>query len=558
MDDREKLCEAIMEYYVHGRRGAFGNRKGHGKLISWAPNKRELEPIKWARKQRALKGWDAVEFFIGIMLCHGQSSMRAWAAAYDFIGTCRGGRVFADSQPTTRTIWEYIANADLDKIKGFYNFKSNETGYTDSYLLGNVDEFASALQKNAQKIDEDYGLVEFIWEDDLPDDYSEVIEKIRERFLEFELIDEERANIAVWLLVRDYGYAGGVRSRMYFNLRYNEEVARVILRAFFAENDMNSAKEYAENLERDLGSGYYNLPPEFDLALQRIGRDWCSQNKPKCKGCPIRGICRYVVYPRSGIYDMLEKYWSELEKNWCSVNGIETEIWEQGYNILEGEKAIRFFIGIMLCRGQSPMRAWAAAYDFVATYEGDTKQGFWENIAAMEPDKLKNFCMFKSWKRSYNAFSYGGWYASDIDEFVRALQKNARKISNDYFNNVESIWEYGMVEEIRKKFLEFELIDIKQANMAVLLLVRDYGCAGGVRSRRYFNMRYNKDVVRVIKRAFLDEELDEELNKGLTGDEERDDFLDLALLQIGKDYCYPDDPNCMKCPIREYCIYHIK
>ena len=249
-----------------------------------------LRPTRWQWRQYELSGWDACEFFIGIMLCREQLSISAWAAAHDFRENVTTSKIgIKHARLTDGTIWRYIADAKPNKLKNCCVF-GDDAGYTGSYT-SNVDEFVSALQKNAQKIVDDYKKVENIWEDEEFSDYeyySEIIEEIRKRFLEFELIDEEQANMAVLLLVRDCGYAGGAGSRNYFNMRYNEDVARVISRAFFAEDGTNNAKEHADELDED---EEIEMPNLFDLALLQIGKDYCKSDSPKCDSCPISSHC---------------------------------------------------------------------------------------------------------------------------------------------------------------------------------------------------------------------------------------------------------------------------
>lgn len=211
-------------------------------------------------------------------------------------------------QATTKTFWEHIANADLEELKDFCEFKDDETGYTGSYAA-DVDEFALALQENARKISNDYEFVENIWDAGLSGDAGEIIEEIRKRFLGFHLINNELANIAVFSLVCDYGYAGGVNSIKYL-MEYDVYAARVNERAFEKPEDDDADEEdddaeieeldeivaeveEEEEETEDEEEEEEIMPAPFYLVLHWIGKDYCKSDDPKCEHCPVSDNCHY-------------------------------------------------------------------------------------------------------------------------------------------------------------------------------------------------------------------------------------------------------------------------
>lgn len=233
----------------------------------------------WPRKIRELVGWDACQFFIFVMLDQMQRVERTMAAAKDFIDK-------RDKRWTPRTFWRNIAQMKLRDVKRYCTFSDkNEHAYNGKYAGYNANKFSGWLRKNARIITERYEVVENIWLKDLPDEPSKKIDELTRRFADFHGIGNNLANMAVSILVRNYGYAGGESSKKFLRIKFDVHVKRVVEKAMlFGTEWQGNSRRYVNKLNEVLDS-----PAEFDYAAFYIGKNFCM--KDKCEECPICEQC---------------------------------------------------------------------------------------------------------------------------------------------------------------------------------------------------------------------------------------------------------------------------
>lgn len=242
------------------------------------------EEGRWAKRLRPLTDWDACKFFVGVMLDQRSPAERAWAASNEFVEK-------RDKRWTPTTFWIHISKMSLSEVNDYCQFKPGGD-YTGFYAGQNCYKFNGKgsqkgwLRQNAKKIVNTYdGRVESIWTDDLPVDNAEKILEIHSRFKEFQGIGSNLANMAVFALVRDRGYAGGIQSKKLLKIKFDVHVNRVITKAIISGNpQLGDAENYVEKLNGELDS-----PADFDLALYKIGQDYCQYDN--CKECPIYNYC---------------------------------------------------------------------------------------------------------------------------------------------------------------------------------------------------------------------------------------------------------------------------
>lgn len=255
----EKTIKAVEEY--------FETLKAEGNPVT-----------KWAKKEKSLEGWHAVQFFLRVMLDQ-KSVDRAVAAAEDFV------KNRDDRRWSSKTFWKKIAEMSPSTIRNKCVFNLHEQ-YHGTYAKINKDDFPVDIRENARKIIKDYKIVEKIWEDDdLPKDNEKKIEEIYKRFKNFEGIRESLAAMAVSLLVKDYGYAGGIKSQKFLKIKLDKYVKSVIEKAMLAGNEgLGTAKEYVKKLNKELDS-----PADFSQMLLKIGKEYCQCDD--CCSCPIHHAC---------------------------------------------------------------------------------------------------------------------------------------------------------------------------------------------------------------------------------------------------------------------------
>lgn len=147
-------------------------------------------------------------------------------------------------------------------------------------------------------------------------------------------------------------------------------------------------------------------------------------------------------------------------------------------------------------------------------------------------------------------------YWKDMAEyFYRAVQK----IKEDYNGDASKIWENNPTScAIVGKFLEFDGVGRKIATMAANILARDFKIK--MKNLHCIDVSPDRQVKRVFERISLvskdasDDKLmycTRELNPKYPG------IFDLPAWKIGRDYCHPQNPDCSKCILNEYCSQKI-
>lgn len=250
---------------------------------------------KWKKRIVPLRGWDACKFFIWVMLDQLMVADRARAGAQDFVNRRYD---FCPPQATPKTFWKHVTKIHLNNKNIFKFTDENEKGHSGAYAGRNINKFPAWLRNNANMIIEDYGsIVENIWEKGLSDDNEKKIEELHERFEGFAGIGPNLANMAVFSLVRDHGYAGGWESRKYLRIKFDTHVRQVVSRAFLGTSQADDAEAYVKELNSKVQS-----PADFDFALFTIGQKYCYRDNPDCTKCPIHESCVYYnseeeIYP---------------------------------------------------------------------------------------------------------------------------------------------------------------------------------------------------------------------------------------------------------------------
>lgn len=233
---------------------------------------------RWVQTRKKFTMDSANKFFIGIMLDQGQDAERAWLVAEHFVD-CH----FDDE----KSLWEQILethHAELQRIstKG-YRRKSYALRY-QTY------KFHKWLKDAARTIIEEYqGDVRNIWNGVQPKN----VDEIYNRFKEFQGIGDGLAKMAQFILVRNYGVAGGYLSRSSMKIKTDVLLRRVVYRTGISKEE--SAKAVIKAVE-NLG---LESQADFDGAAWTIGNRFCFKTKPNCGKCPIEKSCEKAAICRT-------------------------------------------------------------------------------------------------------------------------------------------------------------------------------------------------------------------------------------------------------------------
>ena len=143
------------------------------------------------------------------------------------------------------------------------------------------------------------------------------------------------------------------------------------------------------------------------------------------------------------------------------------------------------------------------------------------------------------------------------DVMARVLHRAIQRIASSYGGLASRIWaDQPSSATIVRRFLEFHGAGPKIATMASNILVRDLHIR--LRDYRYIDISADVQVCRVMGRLGLAEEgarpevivyVARDLNPDFPG------IFDLALWDIGRTVCRPQNPQCPKCPLRDLCAY---
>lgn len=228
--------------------------------------------IRWTDTRRRFSDKTANKFLIGVMLDQGQVAERAWD----------GGDYLVENYfNESNDFWNEVASTHLASIK-----KICQKGYEGkSFAIKNTfNTFPVNLKLTAKKIIEEYDSdVRNIWKVK-PNEVS----LIYDRFIEFPGIGDALAKMAQFILVRNYGVAGGKCNQNKLAIKPDILVRRVLLRVGLTEsNSINSVITTVENLELE-------SPADFDAATWVIGREYCFKSQPICAECPIQNVCNYA------------------------------------------------------------------------------------------------------------------------------------------------------------------------------------------------------------------------------------------------------------------------
>ena len=251
----------------------MGN-KGHGKFDRKDQTRAIMSynrkiRIKWSCRRRFTEK-KANEFFVSVMLDQMQKTERAWEAGQYMVKY-----YFYD----TGDFWQEISDSHLSTIK-----KICRRGYDGkAFALGvKSNDFPKNLKSAAKKIVGEYKSdVRNVWNNV----DAEHVDEIYNRFREFEGIGDALAKMAQFILVRDYGIAGGKESKKYLSVKPDTHLQRVLFRLGLAET------KTAASVVANVGNLNLRSPADFDWAVWNIGQEFCHSHEPACSNCPLDKIC---------------------------------------------------------------------------------------------------------------------------------------------------------------------------------------------------------------------------------------------------------------------------
>ena len=141
------------------------------------------------------------------------------------------------------------------------------------------------------------------------------------------------------------------------------------------------------------------------------------------------------------------------------------------------------------------------------------------------------------------------------DTMAEIFYKAVLRIKNKYDGDASRIWANSPSSAaVVFRFLEFDGVGVKIANMAANILSRQFG----IPFSDYYSIDVSPDVhvFRIFQRTGLVEEgasRDEIIYKARELNPEFPGIIDAACWRIGREYCHPLSPDCEHCPVRTDC-----
>ena len=111
---------------------------------------------------------------------------------------------------------------------------------------------------------------------------------IYERFREFDGTGDALAKMGQFILIRNYGVAGGKKSQALMSVKPDVLVRRVLSRTAITSSD------HLGTVVSELDDLQLPRPVDFDAALWTIGREYCFPREPRCHQCPLGKVCEYA------------------------------------------------------------------------------------------------------------------------------------------------------------------------------------------------------------------------------------------------------------------------
>ena len=263
-----------------------------------------------------------------------------------------------------------------------------------------------------------------------------------------------------------------------------------------------------------------------------------------------------ILSRKSAIVSAINKHHSEMVKN-----GESWTEWRKTPKRFTRREADEFFVGVLFDRQQDADRAWDAGRHLVGNhFQGGDADDFWVTVSQTSISKVKKVMSSGFGRTGVQGASKRRWtgpYHRHHNDSAKYLKRNAEIILDQYSGDVRNIWKRvssNNVDLIYDRFLSFIGIGHALARMAQFILVRDYGIAGGPKSKRFMRVKPDVHVCRVAERLGLVSQgtprvVVRELDA--LGLESQAD-VDLVLFRVGQEYCHRT-PNCGACPLRGTC-----
>ncbi len=232
----------------------------------------EYEWMRWTKKRRRLSLAKANAHFVGVMLDQGQLAERAWDA---------GRHLVANHFLGKQGFWREVLRAHPQTVRRICTTGYEGQSYATRY---STNKFPKWLRSAAYRMVSTYdGDPRRIWAV-----APEHVASIYDRMRDFDGIGDALAKMGQFIVVRNYGAAGGRKSQHLMSIKPDILVRRILFRMGITSSE-NIATTVAE-----VAALHLRRPADFDAALWNAGREYCFNTSPACDKCPLSTACTYA------------------------------------------------------------------------------------------------------------------------------------------------------------------------------------------------------------------------------------------------------------------------
>lgn len=205
---------------------------------------------------------DPLAFLVGVLFDQHIPAERAWAAPWELL--------------------KRLGHWDIKSMR-LRPYELYDAVAAKPALHRYVKNMTHYLEEALYRVERDFGgWAGAVWH------FERDARTVRENFLGFKGIGQKKANMAVEILARDFGYD-------YEHLDAIDVAVDVHLRRVMVRTGLSERDDIVEHIEaaRRL---HPNRPGQLDYPIWLVGRNWCFPKIPLCSKCVLQNVC-----PRVGV-----------------------------------------------------------------------------------------------------------------------------------------------------------------------------------------------------------------------------------------------------------------
>jgi endonuclease-3 len=207
----------------------------------------------------------------------------------------------------------------------------------------------------------------------------------------------------------------------------------------------------------------------------------------------------------------------------------------------------RFFLGAVMDYQMDADVVWQNAEELVKMLGADN---LWKKIATMTEDNWLNL------RKRDGGYYHRLWGAPDQRSIAKRIRRIATNVVNKFNGDVRNVWRGRTADEVYEVLRNDVRVNLSRSDATINMIVLGLQGAGVIKGSS--NVKADMHVKRVLGRAIRGRAIDRDVDAIQLAQRicpENPGDIDLALFDIGKEYCKPTQPRCSECPLGSICKY---